>query len=292
MTAIPGGRIDLEVYALPSHLLIPGAARPPELAPVVIVLDVVRATSAMVGLFERGATRIHVARDLASGRLLADREPGRYVDFGEDVFGRRAPGFTWATSPTEHAAAQVAGREVVFCTVNGTGCIHAAVAAGARAVLLGAFRNARAVAERAADLAIAHDAPVVVVGSGRFGNRSAALEDVYCGGYIGRLVIERLAAAGRKLRIGDSQRIAEALLQVYPSRLTALRESGSGRGLIANGAPEADFEFCAALDTTNIVPEVWTGGPLPTYPVDLVQVAGAGDREPGAIEVSAAGERQ
>ncbi len=291
MTTIPGGRVDLEVYALPSHLLVPGAAPSPDSAPVAIVLDVVRATSAMVGLFERGATRIHVARDLASGRWLADREPGRYVDFGEDVFGRRAPGFTWATSPTDHAAAPVEGREVVFCTVNGTGCIHAAVAAGARAVLLGSFRNAAAVAARAADLALAHDAPVVVVGSGRFANRSAALEDVYCGGYLGRLVGERLVAGGRKPRVSDSQRIAEALLRAYPSRIEALRDSGSGRGLVANGAPLGDFEFCAALDTTDIVPEVCTDGRRPPHPVDLIQVAGAGG-EPPAPPAPTAGERQ
>ncbi len=295
MTTIPGGRLDLEVYALPSYLFVPGAA--PASAPVAIVLDVVRATSAMVGLFERGATRIHVARDLASGRWLAEREPGRYVDFGEDAFGRRAPGFTWPTSPMEHAAAPVAGREVVFCTVNGTGCIHAAVAAGARAVLLGSFRNATAVATRAADIALAHDAPVVIVGSGRFANLSAALEDVYCGGHLGRLVMARLAAAGRTPRASDSFRIAEALLRAYPSRIDALRDSGSGRGLVANGAPDGDFDFCAALDTTDVVPEVRMNGRRPSHPVDLIHVAGATD-EPAIAEAvrrapgEGSGERQ
>lgn len=276
MTTSAGGRFDLEVYALPSHLLVPGAAPPS--APVAIVLDVVRATSSMIGLFERGARRVHVARDLASGQGFARREPGRYVDFGEDSYGRRAPGFTWPTSPTEHAGVSVAGREVVFCTVNGTGCIHAAVAAGARAVLLGGFRNAAAVAARAGDLALAHDAPVVIVGSGRFANRTAALEDVYCGGYLGRLVLDRLAAAGRGPRTSDSFRIAEILWRAYPSRVEALRDSGSGRALRANGAPESDFDFCAALDTTAIVPEVPLAGRRPDHPVLLV--------EPVALDVA------
>lgn len=291
MTATPGGRLDLEVYALPSHLLIPGATPLPDSAPVAIVLDVVRATSAMVGLFERGAARIHAARDLASGRWLAEREPGRYLDFGEDAFGRRAPGFTWPTSPTDHAEAPVAGREVVFCTVNGTGCIHAAVAAGARAVLVGSFRNASAVAARAAGLALAHASPVVIVGSGRFANRTTALEDVYCGGYLGRLVVERLTAAGRTLRVSDSYRIAEALGRVYGSHLEALRDGGSGRALLANGAPPRDFEFCAALDTTRIVPEVHIGGPAPSHPVDLIEIEG-GDGDGAAPVAPVLGERR
>ncbi len=262
--------MDLEVYALPGHLPLPAAAGAADPAPVCIVLDVVRATSSILLLFERGAARIHVGRDLASGRRLADRQPGRYIDCGEDVFGRKAPGFSWSTSPTELAAAPVGGREVVFCTVNGTGCIHAAVAAGARAVLLGSFRNASAVAARAAELALADGAPVIIVGSGRHGNRTTALEDVYCGGYLGRLVWSRLEAAGREPLVSDSVRVAEAVYRAYPSRLDALRDSGSGRGLLAQGAPPTDLELCAALDTTDIVPEVPLGGRRPAYPVELI----------------------
>jgi 2-phosphosulfolactate phosphatase len=275
MTSTPGSRIDLEVYALPSHLLVPGAPHAPQRPPVCIVLDVVRATSTMVLLFERGATRIHVSRDLDSGLRMVQSAPGRYVDFAEDIYGRRAPGFTWPTSPAENAAAPVQGREVVFCTVNGTGCIHAAVLAGARGVLLGSFRNATAVATRAADLALAHDAPVVLVGSGRFGNRSAALEDVACGGYLGRLVLDRLKASGRTPFPSDSFVVAERLYLSYGSRVEALRDSGSGRGLMRNGAPEADFDICAALDTTTIVPEVPVAGGAPAHPVQLIRFEGA-----------------
>lgn len=265
-----GRPMDLEVYALPGHLLAQASAGQDGPPPVCIVLDVVRATSSILMLFERGAVRVHVGRDLAAGRWLAEREPGRYVDCGEDAFGRRAPGFTWSTSPTELAEAPVEGREVVFCTVNGTGCIHAAVSAGAQAVLLGSFRNASAVAARAARLALTAGAPVVILGSGRHGNRTAALDDVYCGGYIGRLVWDCLAAAGRDLRMSDSVRVAEAVYRSYPSRLDALRDSGSGRGLLALGAPATDLEICAALDATIIVPEVPLDGRRPAHPVDLI----------------------
>ncbi len=262
--------MDLEVYALPGHLPLPAADGSKDPAPVCIVLDVIRATSSILLLFERGAARVHVGRDLASGRRLAEREPGRYVDCGEDAFGRRAPGFSWSTSPTELGQAPVRGREVIFCTVNGTGCIHAAVAAGARAVLVGGFRNASAVAARAADMALSADAPVIVVGSGRHGNRTTALDDVFCAGYLGRLVWNRLEAAGRQPLVSDSVRVAEAVYRAYPSRLDGLRDSGSGRGLLAQGMPLTDLELCAALDTTAIVPEVPLGGARPEHPVDLI----------------------
>lgn len=265
--------MDLEVLALPSHLLAQASAGQDGPAPVCIVLDVIRATSSILTLFERGAARVHVGRDLASGRRLAESAPGRYLDCGEDALGRRAPGFTWSTSPTELAEAPVEGREVIFCTVNGTGCIHAAVTVGAQAVLLGGFRNASAVAARAARLALDTRAPVVVVGSGRYGNRTTALDDVYCGGYLARLVRDRLATAGRELRVSDSVRVAEAVYRAYPSRLDALRDSGSGRGLLALGVPPSDLEMCAALDTTIIVPEVPLGDRRPAHPVDLIRTA-------------------
>ncbi|HWP34045.1 MAG TPA: 2-phosphosulfolactate phosphatase, partial [Thermodesulfobacteriota bacterium] len=287
----PARPMDLDVFALPGHLRLEAAFGLLRGAPVCIVLDVVRATSAIVLLFERGAVQVHVGRDLAAGRRLAAAAPGRYLDCGEDDFGRQAPGFCWPTSPTALATAPVAGREVVFCTANGTGCIHAAVAAGARAVLLGGFRNAAAVARRAAELALAGDAPVVLVGSGRFGNRTPALEDLYCAGYLARLVREHLAAARGELVLSDSVRVAEALYRAYPSRLAAFYDSGSGQGLLRAGAPPRDLELCAELDTSGVVPEVVLDGGRPPHPVRLIPEAEP-PGDPAARPAQAAGEAQ
>src|SRR5579885_244506 len=99
---------------------------------VAVVIDVIRATTTLSVLFDRGCARVLVADDMPAARAFAAGHPGAYLLAGE-VGGPRPPGCDFGTSPVELAAADLGGREVIFCTTNGTRALHACTGAGARA---------------------------------------------------------------------------------------------------------------------------------------------------------------
>jgi 2-phosphosulfolactate phosphatase len=111
--------------------------------PVVVLVDVLRATSTATTLFALGARGLEVARGLDQARARA--EVDRLV-CAERASGRQAHGTDLPISPARLTAAAVAGRDVVLCTTNGTRALRR-VAPRACQVLLGCLLNASAVAE-------------------------------------------------------------------------------------------------------------------------------------------------
>src|SRR5918998_2027632 len=112
---------------------------------VVLVIDVIRATTSLVTLFERGARSVMLAVDLAAARTAGRQHPEALL-LGEHA-GLAPPGFAYGNSPVELESADVAGRDLVFTTTNGTHALR--TAAGARAVLAACLRNGRAAALQA-----------------------------------------------------------------------------------------------------------------------------------------------
>lgn len=114
---------------------------------VAIVVDVIRATTTLAVMCDRGCARVLVAGDISAARACAAQHAaGGYLLAGE-VGGVRPPGFDFGNSPVELSAADLAGRTLVFSTTNGTRAIRAC--AGARAILAGSLRNADAVCRAA-----------------------------------------------------------------------------------------------------------------------------------------------
>lgn len=107
---------------------------------VVVVVDILRATTSMVSAVHQGATLIPVAtieeamKLKEKGRLVAAERDGKILDFAD--FGNSA---------FEFIKQDVRGKEIVFSTTNGT----VTLAAGAKIgqVVLGAFSNISVLAE-------------------------------------------------------------------------------------------------------------------------------------------------
>src|SRR5262245_24374769 len=83
---------------------------------VCIVVDVLRATTVIATLFERGCPRVYVAASHETARVFA-RANG-YVLCGE-TDGYKVEEFDFGNSPTEFAAHDFTGRPVVLSTTNG-----------------------------------------------------------------------------------------------------------------------------------------------------------------------------
>jgi 2-phosphosulfolactate phosphatase len=208
---------------------------------VVVVVDAFRASTTIAVLISKGARVVPVA-----SIEHAYSYPGADFRIGERGSAKVA-GFDFGNSPTEVLEAEIPpGSTVAFSSTNGTRVVEAA--AGAPAILTGAFVNAGALAEALVrELTVgAHGAEeVVVVGCGWEGRRAS--EDEAAAGAI----IDLLRARGAELD-GRARRVVES----YFSRPdVALKTNSAARRLKRLGY-DRDLEFCLAEGTVPVVPRL------------------------------------
>ena len=85
---------------------------------VCIVVDVLRASSTIVTMLERGAEEVLLAPTIEGARGLHQELP-RYLLCGEEG-GVPPPGFDYGNSPSEFSAIDLKGQRVILRTSNGT----------------------------------------------------------------------------------------------------------------------------------------------------------------------------
>jgi 2-phosphosulfolactate phosphatase len=243
--------VQIDVAFLPVELLEPAQT-------VAIVVDVIRASTSIVTLFDQGCPAVYIARTLEGGRAFA-RARG-YLLCGERD-GARPDGFDFGNSPTEFAGQRYEGRDAVVCTTNGTVALHT-VAAGP-AVFVGCLANATAVAQAAAAAALpVGNLTVVCAGS----YLHVALDDVWTAGRLAARAAEFLGTQGL---LTDAARAAVAVTEAMPDALVALRTSRSARALVRLGL-EADVTYAAQEDRSAAVPQLVADRAAAGHPVLLV----------------------
>jgi 2-phosphosulfolactate phosphatase len=203
-----------------------------ERADLLIVLDVLRATSTIVSALAAGYRRVLCVDTIERARGLA--APGRTLA-GEQRWVR-PDGFALGNSPLD--VREPSGEELVLATTNGSATIVRA-AAHADTVLIGALLNLDAVVAAAEG---AGDVQVVCSGA----SLRPALEDVYAAGRIAqRLDGARTDAAEVACAVAYGDAPAEAVLG-RSAGAAALRERGMGD----------DVAWCARESVLPIVPRV------------------------------------
>jgi 2-phosphosulfolactate phosphatase len=195
-------------------------------APVAVVVDVLRATSTIAQALASGYERVYCCREIEDALALKEK-------LGEGLLGgerkaERIEGFDIGASPLE--VLQPRGEVLIYSTTNGTRAVLAA-AARCGEVVLGSLLNLSAVAATVWD-----DCVIVCAGfQGQF-----ALDDAYCAGRI----VDMLEAD-----VSDAAKASAILARSFPTPLD---------GLLARtyGPPglERDIEFCAQVNTINVIP--------------------------------------
>lgn len=230
---------------------------------VCIVIDVLRATSVMATLFDRGCPLIYVAGTHETAETFA-RSRG-FVLCGESG-GIKAPGFDYGNSPTEFAALDFANRPVVLSTTNGTKAT--AAVADARRVFFGAALNRQAVARAAYEFAHSEDADIVLVCSGT--NGQFTLEDATVAG----MFVEALHSQGGEWtmpQLTDDSIAVRRLWQTEPNLLRGWMEGNHAQTLADLGFG-ADLGFCAQTDTLLHVPILTTEADASPFAAPVVLV--------------------
>ncbi|WP_027460996.1 2-phosphosulfolactate phosphatase [Deinococcus murrayi] len=205
---------------------------------VVLVVDVLRATTTAVAFLERGAEALLLTATLEAA--LARQGAG--VLLAGERGGLPPAGFDLGNSPVEVAAGTFAGQTVVMNTTNGTAAAHLAAATG-KHVLLAALTNAHAAARRARALATEEIAIVCAGTGGR-----AGMEDVYAAG----VLAEYLLAMG-DFATDDGARIALTVRRSFGNPAEVLAGSAHGAFLARIGLEE-DVRFAAGVSVSTVVP--------------------------------------
>jgi 2-phosphosulfolactate phosphatase len=215
---------------------------------VAVVLDILRASSTIVTLLDRGTASIGLAASVEAARAEAAQIPGALL-CGE-VGGLPPYGFDFGNSPSEFAALDLTGKHFVMATTNGTAAVRACAAASA--VIVGCLLNANAVIREALEL-LAGLRGLTLVCAGRQGR--FVLDDAVGAGYLCHILLNEARVRGLPVVQSNSAIAAYRLYHSYPNLLAALSDSESGRALhpIRLGG---DVQYCAQTSITKRVPRL------------------------------------
>ncbi len=211
---------------------------------VVVVFDVLRATSCIVTALANGSRAVVPVLTPQEGKRVRQAYGGEALLCGERR-GIRIRGFDLGNSPQEFTREVVQGKTLIMTTTNGTYAIRYVL--GARCILMGAFLNLSAVGR-------------IVSGVRRL--------SIVCAGTEGAVSLEDVAGAGalikyiqtsyrsERLILTDAAHLALITFENHEHQLVdLLRNSTHGRYLAKLGF-EADINDCAQVDTADVVPVV------------------------------------
>jgi len=210
---------------------------------IVVVIDILRATSAICTAFANGAASIIPVAEIDEAReykkqgyLVAAERDGYVLDFAD--FGN---------SPFNFTREKVEGRTIVYSTTNGTGIIK--MAASASAIVIGSFLNISALIK----WVISQGKDVVLFCAG-WKNRFN-LEDTICAG----AMAERLMDSSLYHTICDSTLASLDLWSLAKNELSGYIEKVAQRTRLRDKGLDDCIHFCLTSDFTDRIPVIKNG---------------------------------
>lgn len=210
---------------------------------IVVIIDVLRASSAICTAFANGAAKIIPVADIATakdyksrGFLVAAERDGYVLDFAD--FGN---------SPFNFTEEKVKGKTIVYSTTNGTGIINQS--ADSFRTVIGSFLNLGALSE----WLIKQDRKVMLFCAG-WKNRFN-IEDTLCAG----AVAENLMDSGLYSTICDSTLASVDLWRLAKNNLPGYIDKSAQRTRLREKGLDDCIEYCLTQDFTAKIPVMKNG---------------------------------
>lgn len=220
---------------------------------IVVVVDILRATSCMVTALAEGVTQIHPVATLDECQALSKRG---YLTAAERG-GEQVKGFDLGNSPRAYLQSAYAGKKVAVTTTNGTLAITKS-APFAKQVLIGAFLNLTALA----DYLKQQPEDVLVLCAGWKGKVN--MEDtLFAGALVGRLAETHELCC-------DAPLASWTLYECVKNRLFEYLMQSSHARRLRNFGVEEDIRFSLEEDRYQVIPEL-KGEELLKLPASLEQ---------------------
>jgi len=203
---------------------------------IVVVVDILRATSCMVSGFSNGVTEIIPVSTLEECKALQEKG---YLAAAERN-GSKAVGFDLGNSPFEYLDSKMKGEKVAVTTTNGTLAINKSLAA--KEILIGAFLNLNALVEYLKN----KEEDIIILCAGWKGKFN--LEDTLFAGALAHQLKEDFQFAC------DAPLAAEAMyLTAKKDMMNYMRDSSHAKRLSKLNVVK-DIEFCVQESIYDIIP--------------------------------------
>ena len=221
----------------------PAAPLPDLTESMVVVIDVLRATSSMVEALVNGAQGVYPVPSTEEAIKLASSLGREDTILCGETRGLMIEGFDLGNSPWEFSAERVAGKRLVMSTTNGTRAFF--LVEDAERILACSFMNLSAVAAE-----VMETDSIVVVCAGMQGLFS--LDDAVCAGAL----VQRIRTAAKvDVELNDAAMGAVEMALTFRINAHFLASTSAGQHLIEIGL-RGDLEVCAEIDRHSVVPEM------------------------------------
>ena len=201
---------------------------------IVVVIDVLRATSTINTLLFLGADHVKPVGSLEECKVLKDDD---YIIMAERM-GKKVEGFDYGNSPTKFKEENIKGRKVAIATSNGSKAIIKSE--GSKRTILCSFLNIESVI----NLIKKYESDVLLLCSGWLGKTN--LEDTLCAGGI-------VAGLDNFEIESDTALMAKALHDNTDDILETMKLSSHAKRL-SGYDNKVDIDFCSRVNTQPIVP--------------------------------------
>lgn len=215
---------------------------------VVVIIDVLRATSTIATVLHNGAKCIIPVDSVAECIRIGKQIEG--ITAGERD-GQIAEGLSYGNSPLEYPPAFVKGKTLVLTTTNGTKLLHMALDKGAKKIITGSFGNLTAVCNY-----LIEQKRHVILGCAAWKDRANIEDTLFAGAVINRIKDHFEINC-------DGSQIAETMyLDAKEDLFEFLKnKNASHYHRLTNFGLEKDIRYCLTEDAANVLC-VYEGGKL------------------------------
>jgi 2-phosphosulfolactate phosphatase len=215
---------------------------------IVVIIDVLRATSTIATALHNGAKEIipvdSVAECIKLGRQM------EVITAGERD-GQIAEGLQFGNTPFQYTPEFIKGKTLVLTTTNGTKLLHMALAANAKGIITGSFCNISAVCDY-----LVKQNKDILLACAAWKNRINIEDSLFAGAVINRIKSHFHLNC-------DAAQIAETLyLQAKDDLFEFMKQHNAShyQRLMGFGLEE-DIRYCLTEDNANIL-SIYTNGRL------------------------------
>ena len=208
-------------------------------AEIVVVIDVLRATTAICTAFHYGIEKVIPVSTIEEA--IEYKHKDNYLVAAERK-GKIVEGFEFGNSPYSYMDKDLSGKSLVITTTNGTKAFH--TAKRAKSVVIGSLINLDALC----NYLLEQNKNILVLGSGW--KNKFCLEDTICAGAI----VDQLLSTGNFISDHDSSIAAKYLYLSARENYFGYLKSSSHRRRLRDLNLNEDIKYCLKPNQTDVVP--------------------------------------